>query len=293
MYTSAELDAQERKNMRISGIITIVLLLLFLIFSFLKEVVRAHVPPPGELGYELVGAIDFGDLQNGSRDINNFDPSVPDPEPIEQEAESAQPIPDVAVDEAAPTPAPVVTKPEPSPVTESKPKPVPVEATPTKPSTIVKPVETEPKPSENATSTGTSEVTPTDTPSDNASSGGSNQGTNDAGTGNTGTPDIKVLDPNGLYEFGSGGQGGLEGRKPLHLPYPAYDSQEEGKLTFEFIIAPDGHVLNVKVVGLTNKASLKANGIKAIENWKFNSLPASVSQKNQTARVSILFRLKN
>ncbi|MEM9987841.1 MAG: TonB family protein, partial [Bacteroidota bacterium] len=124
------------------------------------------------------------------------------------------------------------------------------------------------------------------------SNSGSNQGNQSSGVGNQGTPDVKVLDPNGLYSFAEGGEGGLDGRRPLSLPEPRYTSQEEGRLTFELTIRPDGSVSYVKVVGVTNKASLKEAGINAIKRWRFSPLPPGSSQVTQRVRVSVTFKLR-
>ncbi len=286
MY-SPELEAEERKNMAISGIITASTTVLLLLFSLIWTAYRQRIPPPGFKEYEVVGAIDFGNNTNGSRKVNNFLP------PVEKPAETPPPS---AASKPTPTPAvkptqvpPVVTTPAPSPVTvpstTPKPTPTPPKPTPTPP----KPTPTPPStPSTNAPSTNPS--TPSTQPvkpSTQTGTPGSNQGTNTSGTGNAGTPDIRVLDPNGLYSFGEG-VGGANGRKPISIPQPKYNSQQEGKVKFVFKVAPDGTVISVTAI--TDKNELKQAGLDAIRSWRFNAVDPSAGV--QTLNVTITFKLK-
>jgi len=287
----AELEAEERRNQRISAILTALIMVIFFIISLIWTAWRQEVPPPGE-EYEVLGAIDFGNYQSGSRQVNNFEKPVedpaetpPPPKPTPQE--------EVAEPEPAPAPEPVETQPDPSPVTvpesppEVKPEPKPTEPEPPKPKP--KPKE-ETKPEKPAESSNTTPAeTPATKPSDKEP--GSNHGNNDSGTGNQGQDKVKVLDPQGLYSFGTGTGGGLQGRSPLDLAYPEYNVQEEGDIQFEFIIAPDGRVVHVKPVGVVRQLGLKNAGIAAIKKWRFSPLPPGQTQ-NQRVRVTIKFRLK-
>lgn len=295
MYYSSELEAEERKNERISAVATTVIMIILLLLSVLYTVYRNRVPPPGVKEYEVLGAIDFGDYKQGSRNINSFERAVENPSPPSKQ-ESSKPVEEVQVTESAPPPAPPVVTPAPSPVTLPKPPEVkkpdpkpdpPKTTTPTpKPPKEVTPEPEKPKnDSQNNNSSSNSDDELLYEPSDNPS--GSNQGQG-GDVGNSGTPDVKVLDPDGLYDFGTGSTGGLKGRSPLALPKPKYDVQEEGILEFELTIKPDGTVAFVKAMP-TNKLGLKKAGIDAIMNWRFTPVQGGGNQK---VRVKINFKLK-
>ena len=118
--------------------------------------------------------------------------------------------------------------------------------------------------------------------------GESNEGENETGLGNEGTPDSPVLDPKGLYQFGNG-KNGLQGRIPLSLPQPEYTVDKETRITYEFVISPAGNVISVKPITYSTATELINAGKRAIYKWKFNRIN---SNKNQTARVTITFKLK-
>ena len=319
MFDIKALEAEERRHQRISGIITIILVVLLLLLSLLWKGWRSELPAPGE-EYEMIGAIDFGDLTEGSRQVNNFEeaipdpappsaPSQPEPQPVQQQPQpAAQPTPAPKPAETTPEPDPIITTPEPTPVKQPEPpkeekKPDPK---PPKPEETVQP-KPDPKPTTNSTETQQTDSKPTETkPTESSSSSsssettdkpsdkpsGSNQGNKESGTGNQGTPNIKKLDPNGLYSFGSGIGGGANGRSPISLPYPSYTVQEEGDVVFEFIIMPNGTVSFAKVKGVNSKPGLGKVGTDAIKKWRFSKLPSNVAQKPQRVTVTIKFRLK-
>ncbi|MEO1448211.1 MAG: TonB family protein [Bacteroidota bacterium] len=290
MDFAQQLEREERRNERISAIITTVIMVLLLLLSFMWQAFRSRVPPIGAKEYEVVGAIDFGDYKNGSRSVNNFEKAVENP--VEAKKPAAKPVPEVEVADNNPPPVKEVVTEAPSPVSQPEPpvKPDPT-PTPTPPKTVTEPKKEPVTETKNNTSE-TSEPSLDDDllydPNDNATSG-SNHGDAESGTGNAGTPDVKVLDPDGLYSFGTGSKGGLKGRSPLALPQPKYTVQEEGDLEFEFIIRPDGSVAYVKLVGGTTELGLKQAGIDAIEKWRFSASPGAA---NQRVKVTIKFRLK-
>jgi TonB family protein len=286
MY-APEVEAQERKHERISGIVTTVLVVLFLLFALIEHLLRDRVPPPGAKEYEVVGAIDFGDYRQGSRNVNNFQPAVENPS--QSSAETAQPTP-AEVSDNNPTPSNEMTQPDLSPVSQPAPQSQP-QSNPTPPQTQSEP-EPQPQPTDNNNASN-SQSQPQEDDLQFELESGSNQGNNSSGTGNAGTPDVKVLDPKGLYSFAEGNQGGLNGRRPLSLREPSYTSQEEGQLTFELTIRPDGSVSYVRVASPTTKLSLKQAGIEAIKRWRFSALPPGAPRKNQTVRVTITFKLKD
>jgi len=289
MYTAA-LEAQDRKARQQSAIATTIIVLVALLLCLLWRGLRMGVPPAVGEKYEMLGRIDFGDMNIGSQNINNFEEAVENPT---ESSSSSEPEPtETTPAEADPTPPdPVVTTtkpqetstPEPTKPTKPKPtKPKPTKPEPTKPTKPepTKPEPTKPKP------TNTNDNKPTN---DNGQSG-SNHG--DGGdVGNQGTPNTTILDPDGLYSFGTGGGGGLKGRQPLSLDKPRYSVQEEGVLTFEFFIGRDGKVLYVKALP-NNKPGLAAAGKAAIKKWKFSKVGSSGPER-QKVRVSITFKLKN
>jgi len=111
---SAELLAQERKNIRFSAVSTTVIMLILALLCLIFTAYRNRVPPPGKK-YEVLGAIDFGDMREGSKNVNTRERSVPDPAEVPTPKPTPpQPTPQPV--EAAPTPAPKVTTTKPTPV---------------------------------------------------------------------------------------------------------------------------------------------------------------------------------
>ena len=284
------LRAEEQKNERISAVITFIIVLVIIGLMLIWKAWRATVPPPGEV-YEVVGKIDFGDLREGSRNINTLEKSRQDPAPVPQP--KAKPEKQAEIAETTPQPDPVITNPTPNPVKQpDNPPPKEPDPTPPEPAETVVP-ETKPQP----------EKTPNDTQTENKESdteakpapsnkpSGANQGEKE-GEGNKGTPDIKVLDPDGLYSFGEDVGGGASQRRPLSLPKPSYNVQEEGDIQFEFVIRPNGSVEFVRPKGVATKPGLVAAGKAAIRKWRFSKLPPNVPQVNQRVSVTIKFRLR-
>ena len=293
LYNLKKLQEEERKNDRISAIITFFITLVLVALMVIWKAWRATVPPPGEV-YEVVGAIDFGDLREGSKQINTLDKSRVDPAPVPKP--KAKPVKQAEVAETTPQPDPIITNPEPSPVKQpdTPPKEEP-DPTPPKPAETVIPEEKpqpEETPNDNQTeeTESTTESKPDPSPSNKPS--GANQGNKDEGVGNQGTPDIKTLDPDGLYSFGEGLGGGASRRRPLALPKPVYNVQEEGDMVFEFIIKPDGTVANARPKGVATKPGLVNAGRNAIRKWRFTKLPPNAPQVNQRVTVTIKFRLR-
>ena len=286
-----ELIAQEKRHERISAITTTIIMIVLMLFTMLWTAYRNRVPPPGEKQYEVLGAIDFGDYKQGSRNVNNFQKAVKDPAPQPQQ-QQPKPQETQVADQTPNTTPPVVTK-APSPVVQPDPPKVKQpDPKPTPPKTTTPPKEDpKPKTNDNNTNNTNTNEEPELTFNNNSGNSGSNQGNSDDGIGNSGTPNVKVLDPNGLYSFGTGTGGGLQGRSPLALPKPNYTAQEEGQLKFEFFIEPDGSVSYVKLVGVTNKPALKAAGIDAIRRWKFSKLKPGQGGR-QKVQVTINFKLK-
>ena len=293
-----QLEAQERKYARRAALLTLLFLFVGSFGVLLYDLVRDDLPPPGVEEYEVLGSIDFGNYKPGSRQVNNFQPPVPDPveqqqevqETVEQpqpEPEAAQPDPAPPA-ETAPTPTPQVTSSEPQEVKAPDPVVTQPDPKPTTPATTTPKPTTKPTTNNNSSSTTTQPSTTKPTTSPSSSTSGSNHGNEESGTGNAGTPDVKTLDPNGLYSFGSG-SGGLKGRGVLKLGDPVYTAQQEGILEFKFRIEPNGTVSYATTTGPTTKTALKAAGIAAIKKWRFTAVN---SGQAQWVTVKITFRLK-
>ncbi|MCZ2357206.1 MAG: energy transducer TonB [Bacteroidia bacterium] len=252
-----DFEAEERKRKQISLVATSVIMLLLFLLTYFLVIVHGQVPNPEENQWIAAGRIDFGDMTEGSKDINNFF------EASETPSENAPSS--TAQDD--PTPSnntePIISSSEPSEVSAP-----PAEEKPKKKKVKVK---------------RTAETLNDET------SGGSNHGNNSSGTGNRGTPNSPVLDPEGLYAWGTGEGDGLNGRVPLALPQPKYEVDEEAKITFEIVISPDGRVKSVTAKTIGTSPELKKAGMDAIKKWRFNAIE---SGKIQKTRVTIRFKLK-
>ena len=260
--------ALENKNQKKSATITASLATLLFLFAYFWVAIYSPIPPPNlrEKHYELVGSMDYGDWTEGSQNINTFEKSSPKPD-------QNKPAPTPTEKPKLPDPTPPdekqnLTEDNPESPIKEKPKPKPK----IKPKDKIKPQEKEklqPKITEN--------------------SGGANHGnkTNNE-TGNRGRPDSPVLDPNGLYSFGTGGDG-LNGRVAIATPSPKYTEQQETKVTFEFVIAPSGNVKSVRPTKLGSSPALVNAAKTALFKWKFNKIEADNDQK---VKVTFTFKLK-
>ena len=252
---------QERRAFKLAVLITAIIISLMVIVSMVWDALPWFYPKPEEKVYTAVGKIDFGNQTEGSSNVNNFmDPSpVPADKPKTEPKKNPEPV-----ENSAPKSDPILTKPDPSEV----------KANPTSSST-----------DGSGTQTTTSENNSSEE-LDAYDPGGSNHG-DGSDVGNRGT-NVNVLDPDGTYGFGDGGNG-LGNRKALDLPKPRYTSQEEGRVTFVFTIAPNGSVRTVRALPSPFR-DLKRAGIQAIRKWKFE--PKDPSYGDQEVTVAINFRLK-
>ncbi len=255
-----------------SASITITFGLLLLIISFVWTFVETTDPPLFEVLSEGSGSVDFGNWVEGSGNVNNFE--EPSPTPGEGKPKLSQETQTVSANEQQTLSSQAeeneVTTP---PVKEKK----EVKKEKIKSTQIDKPKEID-KHNNNVSNT---------TTNNSNQSVGSNHG-NSNQIGNRGRDDVKILDNDGLYTFGSGEEG-LQGRKPISLPKPVYEVEAEAKITYEFTIAPDGSVKNVKALTLSSNADLKNAGIKAIYKWKFEPIEENKIQKT---KVTITFKLR-
>lgn len=249
-------EAEEQQRSRRSLIATTGIMLALLILTYWWTIIYGEVPNPEENQWLTAGRIDFGDMTEGSQEVNNFLAPAENPAEEPAQTKTAESTPTSNED-------PLVSSAEPSEVT------TPAEEEKPKKKTVKRKRTAETLGSE--------------------SSGGSNHGDKSSGTGNRGTPDSPVLDPAGLYAWGTGEGNGLNGRVPLALPQPKYEVDEETKITFEITISPDGRVKSVTAKTLGVSPELKKAGIDAIKKWRFNAIDTG---KNQKTRVTIRFKLK-
>ena len=256
----------KQKSAGITAGIGIVLVLISLLWTF----VETADPPLFEVLSEGSGGVDFGNWVEGSGNINNFED--PSPHAGEGKAKVIQNTQMASSDEKTTLSGEAeeseVTAP---PVKETKDKDKKNTQNQDKPKEIVK-----------------NDNSPVNLNNNNSyQTGGSNHGNSDQ-IGNRGRDDVKILDNDGLYAFGSGEEG-LQGRKPISLPKPVYEVEAEAKITYEFTIAPNGTVKNVKALTLSSNSELKNAGIKAIYKWKFEPIE---QDKIQKTKVTITFKLK-
>lgn len=266
------LPIQEYQKIKLrSGAITISIGVMFFLVSLFWTFVETTDPPLFEVLSEGSGGVDFGNWVEGSGNVNNFE--APSPHPGEGKAKVNQIVKTTSVNEKTTLSGEAeeseVTSP---PVKETKNKDKKTQNQFDKPQESIK--------NEQA-------VSNTNANSNANQSGGSNHG-NSNQVGNRGRDDVKILDIDGLYSFGTGEEG-LQGRKPISLPKPVYEVEAEAKITYEFTIAPDGSVKHVKALTLSSNAELKNAGIKAIYKWKFEPIEENKIQKT---KVTITFKLK-
>ena len=290
-FNNPEILAEERRSKRISASITTVLVGIFLALCFIWTGFRNNMPPPGETEFEVIGAIDFGDYNMGSKDVNNLEDPVEDP--VEEVTEEVTtPVEEAEVSEAETDPTPVVTQEEPSPVTTPDVETPPKKEEPTPPEKVVEKEEVKPTPENNKEKAQEEVKTEDPKPADEPKQTGSNQGSEDNATGNAGLPESKVFDDRYAFQWGTSDGQGAGARRWLHKVDPEYKVQQEDVLTFEFIIKPDGTVANPRMIGLTTNNSLKWAGINAIKSWRFNAIAAGKPKVDQKVRVTITFKLK-
>lgn len=268
--------ALEKKNEKRSALITSGIVVVLALISLLWTGFRISMLPPGEEGYDMVGAIDFGDNRMGSMNVNNAAPAVPNPSPTPPPQQT--PAPQQAQQSKTKPQEQVITQPTPSPV-----------SVPDKPSTKPTPQQTQTSP-QNNTGSSQQQTPPSPTPSTSTSPAGSNQGNQPGSVGNSGTPTEQKFDNRYSFQWGDGGDGGGK-RGAIKVVNPEYNVQEEGELTFEFTIRPDGTVANARALP-TNKSALRQAGLNAIRQWRFKPLPPGTAQQDQIVRVTIVFKLK-
>lgn len=256
----------ERKNVGRSALITGAVLTSVFALGWIWNAMFPYLFPVKKKEYVEVavmgmGLADFGNNVNGSGDVNNMLPPSPTP------GDGTPGHSDAAHEASAPV-SPVVSNNP--PITTNNPD-APV-------------VQKEgPKADDHTTaSSGQPDNSNQHGTGGNDTGFGSNDG-DGTGIGDKGDPNAHVLNNDGTFAFE-----GVGSRKYIDLPRPVYTAQQEAKLTFDFIIAPDGHVKYVKGP-VTQHTSLKQAGVDAIYRWKFE---AAEDGKDLASKVTITFRLK-
>ncbi|MFO0485629.1 MAG: hypothetical protein ACK51A_08210, partial [Sphingobacteriia bacterium] len=222
---------------------------------------------------EAAPPADYGNREEGSKDINNFETPAKDPDRL------------ATVPRDAPAAAPARTAPAKTELaTQSHASPV---KTPPRRRIVHENVS---QPLADASGPGTARTggTPGDV--------GSNHG-NGTGVGNMGGPNTDNLDPRGLYEAGGGGGGGsgfdgLGSRGVIQADQPNPNFRSDGKVKYKVVIAPDGRVLAFEPVqGLT--PGLRAPSLEAADyvrkNWRFE--PIDRAAGNQVCYYTIRYKL--
>lgn len=299
-----KIEEKEHKNRIISASLTAVCLFLMMLLCFFWYAPRHEYTGIGEKEIEMVSGIgegdgsgatvDYGDNREGNKDVNNFQPSTANPTPNPPSPAATEP-------KVAPAPAPKINLPAPpvdkTPLAGNEDSHVNVPVKEDKKDTKKDDKATASTKPDTKNNTQTSTSTPPDKNSSSSNStagGGSNHGKG-GDTGNSGIPGVSALNLEGVQfgaGSGTGGNGGLNNRKPIKLTKPKYDVQEEGQITYKFIIEPDGTVSYVKALP-NMKPKLASIGENTIKNeWKFDKLKGDNAQK-QTVLVTITYKLKN
>jgi len=234
---------EKEKRYKTTGIIGTVIFHALLLVALLFLALKTPLPLPGEEGVE----VSLGDSETGSgltqrekiKPIQKVTPIAPKPEPkeiIQQNIEEAPAL------------------------EEEKPEDVKVEEEVVE-KEIVEEVKEEPKVNPNALYTPHKQ--------DDNESGNQGNGLDPADQGKqSGSPDSKK--PDGISGLGEGIAFDLEGRGSIHLPKPAYESMEQGKVVVTIWVNKQGKVIRAlegaqgttisdfKLHALARDAALKA-----------------------------------
>jgi outer membrane biosynthesis protein TonB len=232
LHATARLEQEERKRRNRSLLLTALITMLLVLSGFIV-LWRDTVPPGNQVQYRTVGAVDFGNQQEGSQDVNTKQKPSPKPKP-DQKKEQVKQTPQKQEE--------VVTQEE-SPVSQPKAK----ETQAAKPQPKDEPVEAM-----------------------QFDGGGSNQGDAQDQAGNRGQPKAKQFSKGrGGYKFGDMKGLGFYGAGP---EMPRYDVEEEGQIVFELKIGPDGVVRQVKAVQINgNLVTMKNRTKEKLQNTRFTN----------------------
>ena len=218
--------------------------------------VSASAPATPGLGYIEV---DFGTLAEG-RQVKE-QPEIPDETPEEAPEE----IPEEVPEDVTPPPAEDdIELPEETPVEDTDIIPETI------PEDVIPPEEApEEIPEEQP------EETP---PAQNDSNSDSGAETGDDGQG----ADVEAASPYMLE--------GID-RTPLRTSLPSYNAQVNAVITIRITVGADGRISR-KIPLVKGNPALEQAVMAALDQWRFNPLPAGVPQKSQTGKVTFRFSLQ-
>jgi len=232
----------EKKN-KIRGIVGTVIfhvVLLMLLFLF---ALTTPLPLPGEEGVEV--SLGYATQGSGLVQPEKINPVQP-VEPVEPKIEQKE----IITQEVEDTPA----------IEEIKPKET--ETVDNQPIRPVVPAKEEPKVNPKAL------YTPHQQTSNESGTQGQDNELMDQGK-ESGSPDSKQ--PDGLGGSGAGVSFNLEGRGSVHLPKPAYESQEQGKVVVRIWVNKQGKVVRV-LPGVQGTTLTDQRLIKLAENAALNAV---------------------
>jgi outer membrane biosynthesis protein TonB len=259
-------DPKEKKNRRVGILVSIgVHALILVLFAFLLAW-RAPDPPLPEYGIEInfgVSEVGSGEVQPETAPVESDSEEEAAPEdspeqetPAEETPEAVEPVTETAppVTNKIESPDVIPEKPVEKPVEKPKEKPVEKPKETTKPVTEKTTEATKPIKEAGATGEGTSTKPPA------ASQGDDTDKTGDKGD------EQGELDARALYGKPGGGQGGpalnIVGWIWDEVPRNKDQSNENGTVTFEFMIDEDGYVIFTK----TLKSSVSPSVAKFYED---------------------------
>ncbi len=288
-------QSESQKNARAGGYTALVLVLLLVIFLFVKWSLPPLPQPPVEEGME----VNLGNSDLGLGNDQPFEPGSPAPQdkqayvPPQPVVAKEEPVKDIATDdkdeEAPEIKKPPVTKPEATKVPDKevvKTKPV------TKPKPVDNPAPPAPKPKAvfkgtNGTSTGGNDA-------DSYKKGGSEGiagGNGDQGRPG-GNPDSK--------NYTGGGKGntgmkvvGLTGRHLTYVHSFKDDFNENATVVIDVRVDKNGNVISATYQlrgSSTSEAFYKEKAIDAVKKSKFNASPNGADE--QTGSVVVSFKVR-
>jgi TonB family protein len=208
---------EEKKN-KIRGIVGTIVIHIAILIALLLLALRTPLPLPGEEGVEV--SLGYAEVGSGLtqpeevKPVQEAQPVTPEPEPkeiITQETEETPLIEEDIPDEII----------EPQEEIEE----------------LIEPVEAEPVVNPDAL------YTPHKTDKDESGTEGDREELLDRGK-ETGTADSKK--PDGVTGMGEGVSFNLEGRGSIHLPKPAYESPEQGRVVVRIWVNKQGKVVRVQ-----------------------------------------------
>ncbi len=269
-----DLTKEEQFGLSISVGVHLVLLILFIVIY----------SKPEELDRTAFIEVTLGEFQDGSpaqqAEVRNPEVATrPDPQP--RPVENPQPEPEP---EPQPQQEPEdLTKPVELP---DQPEPVVNEYVVESPETdIVEPEEpeTEPQPREDR------EPDPVQVPDEVERRGSLLSGDRRGTTGDLNADQGTSRDSDRSAPFVLEWEGDID-RQPLTNPLPSYTSEVEAIITVRFTVRPDGTVGRIQPLRRTDP-DLENEVIRTLRSWRFNRLPSTAPQTEQSGTITFRFVL--